>query len=407
MKMRNFLKLRGMDMSYRTHQRLALLGFLENNPERQYTIDEMIEQLGEDAPAKSTAYRIVKKLCDEGFIRRFSREGTAGAVYQLAGKCCCAEHLHIRCLECALIMAPSLILCGCGAAEPEPETDDAKLQIVCSSFPAYDFARAVAGDRAQITLLLKPGAEVHSYEPSPKDIIRIQESDLFICNGGESEEWVESLISENEGLNVIYMMDCVDAVEESDEGIYSSDHDEHEHEEAELDEHVWTSPLNAVKIVEKISDALYEMDNANGREYLTNCEVYKAKLLDLDIRIRTTVLQAKRNSLVFADRFPMRYFALEYGLDCFAAFPGCASETEPSAKTVAFLIDRVREEDIPAVLYMEFSNEKMADVICEDTGCKKLPFYSAHSVTAEQFEAGMTYIDLMEINLNTLKEALN
>lgn len=307
----------------------------------------------------------------------------------------------------ALIMALSLILCGCGAAEPEPETDDAKLQIVCSSFPAYDFARAVAGDRAQITLLLKPGAEVHSYEPSPKDIIRIQESDLFICNGGESEEWVESLISENEGLNVIYMMDCVDAVEESDEGIYSSDHDEHEHEEAELDEHVWTSPLNAVKIVEKISDALYEMDNANGREYLTNCEVYKAKLLDLDIRIRTTVLQAKRNSLVFADRFPMRYFALEYGLDCFAAFPGCASETEPSAKTVAFLIDRVREEDIPAVLYMEFSNEKMADVICEDTGCKKLPFYSAHSVTAEQFEAGMTYIDLMEINLNSLKEALN
>lgn len=305
----------------------------------------------------------------------------------------------------ALILALSLILCGCASSQPEAETDDAKLQIVCSSFPAYDFARAVAGDRAQITLLLKPGAEVHSYEPSPKDIIRIQESDLFICNGGESEEWVESLISENEGLNVIYMMDCVDAVEESDEGIYSSDHDEHE--EAELDEHVWTSPLNAVKIVEKISDALYEMDNAHGREYLTNCEVYKAKLLDLDIRIRTAVLQAKRNSLVFADRFPMRYFVLEYGLDCFAAFPGCASETEPSAKTVAFLIDRVREEDIPAVLYMEFSNEKMADVICEDTGCKKLPFYSAHSVTAEQFEAGMTYIDLMEINLNSLKEALN
>lgn len=309
----------------------------------------------------------------------------------------------------ALIIALSLILCGCASSQPEAETGDTKLQIVCSSFPAYDFARAVAGDRAQITLLLKPGAEVHSYEPSPKDIIRIQESDLFICNGGESEEWVESLLSENEGLNVIYMMDCVDAVEESDEGIYSSDHDEHEHdhEEVELDEHVWTSPLNAVKIVEKISDALYELDGEHGREYLTNCEVYKAKLLDLDIRIRTTVLQAQRKTLVFADRFPMRYFALEYGLDCYAAFPGCASETEPSAKTVAFLIDRVREENIPAVLYMEFSNEKMADVICEDTGCKKLPFYSAHSVTAEQFEAGITYLDLMEINLNSLKEALN
>lgn len=307
----------------------------------------------------------------------------------------------------ALIIALSLLLCGCGTEQPEAETDDTKLQIVCSCFPAYDFAREIAGDRAQITLLLKPGAEVHSYEPSPKDIIRIQESDLFICNGGESEEWVESLTDDN--ANVICMMDCVDTVEESDEGIYSADRDEHEHEhdETELDEHVWTSPLNAVKIVEQIADKLCAVDKSGSRDYLVNCEMYKTKLLELDIRFRTTVLQAERNTLVFADRFPMRYFTLEYGLNYYAAFPGCASETEPSAKTVAFLIDHVREEGIPAVLYMEFSNEKMADVICEDTGCKKLPFYSAHSVTAEQFEAGVTYLDLMEINLDSLKEALN
>lgn len=305
----------------------------------------------------------------------------------------------------ALIIALSLLLCGCGTAQPEAETDDTKLQIVCSCFPAYDFACEIAGDRAQITLLLKPGAEVHSYEPSPKDIIRIQESDLFICNGGESEEWVESLIDDDN--NVIYMMDCVDTVEESDEGIYSSGHDGHEHEETELDEHVWTSPLNAVKIARRICDELCEVDKDGSREYIVNFEVYKTKLLDLDIRFRTTVLQAERNTLVFADRFPMRYFTLEYGLNYYAAFPGCASETEPSAKTVAFLIDHVREENIPAVLYMEFSNEKMADVICEDTGCKKLPFYSAHSVTAEQFEAGVTYLDLMEMNLDSLKEALN
>lgn len=305
----------------------------------------------------------------------------------------------------ALIIALSLLLCGCGTAQPEPVTDDTKLQIVCSCFPAYDFAREIAGDRAQITLLLKPGAEVHSYEPSPKDIIRIQESDLFICNGGESEEWVESLIDDD--ANVIYMMDCVDTVEESDEGIYSAEHDGHEHEETELDEHVWTSPLNAVKIARRICDELCEADKDGSREYIVNFEMYKTKLLDLDIRFRTTVLQAERNTLVFADRFPMRYFTLEYGLNYYAAFPGCASETEPSAKTVAFLIDHVREENIPAVLYMEFSNEKMADVICEDTGCKKLPFYSAHSVTAEQFEAGVTYLDLMEMNLDSLKEALN
>ena len=128
--------------------------------------------------------------------------------------------------------------------------------------------------------------------------------------------------------------------------------------------------------------------------------------MELDIDIRTTIMNGVRKTLVFADRFPMRYFTREYGLTYYAAYPGCASQTEPSAKTVAFLIDHVREENIPEVLYMEFSNEKMADVICEDTGCKKLPFYSAHSITAQQFEDGVTYLDLMRMNIETLKEAL-
>lgn len=137
-----------------------------------------------------------------------------------------------------------------------------------------------------------------------------------------------------------------------------------------------------------------------------NFAAYKAQLMALDREFRQVIKNSGKHTLVFADRFPMRYFALEYGLDCYAAFPGCSSDTEPSAKTVAYLIDRVREDKIPAVLYMEFSNQKMADVICEDTGCKKLPFYSAHSVSAEQFEQGVSYLDLMRINLNSLKEAL-
>lgn len=304
------------------------------------------------------------------------------------------------------MLAVCLVLTGC-AAEPEPERDDTKLQIVCSNFPAYDFAREIAGERAQIKLLLKPGAEVHSYEPSPKDIVAIQECDLFIYNGGESEGWVESLIPEN--IRTVCMLECVDAVEESDEGIYSkdSDHDHTDHEhEAELDEHVWTSPLNAADICRVICDELCKADPDNMQEYILSYELYNAKLLELDIDIRTTVMNAERKTLVFADRFPMRYFTLEYGLKYYAAYPGCASQTEPSAKTVAFLIDHVREEDIPAVLYMEFSNEKMADVICEDTGCKKLPFYSAHSVTAQQFEDGVTYLDLMRSNLSVLREVL-
>ena len=298
----------------------------------------------------------------------------------------------------AALLCLCLVLCGC-TAQPEKPHDETKLQIVCTSFPAYDFAREIADDRAELTLLIKPGSEVHSYEPTPKDMIRIQESDLFICNGGESEQWAKTLITPE--LNTIYMMDCVDTVEESADGIYNA-----EDGEPELDEHVWTSPLNAIKISEEICNALCKLDTDNAEEYKMNFAAYKAQLMALDREFRQVIKNSGKHTLVFADRFPMRYFALEYGLDCYAAFRGCSSETEPSAKTVAYLIDRVREDKIPAVLYMEFSNQKMADVICEDTGCKKLPFYSAHSVSAEQFEQGVSYLDLMRINLNSLKEAL-
>lgn len=298
----------------------------------------------------------------------------------------------------AALLCLCLMLCGC-TAQPEKPHDETKLQIVCTSFPAYDFAREIAGDRAELTLLIKPGSEVHSYEPTPKDMIRIQESDLFICNGGESEQWAKTLVTPE--LNTIYMMDCVDTVEESADGIYNA-----EDGEPELDEHVWTSPLNAIKISEEICNALCKLDTNNAEEYKMNFAAYKAQLMALDREFRQVIKNSGKHTLVFADRFPMRYFALEYGLDCYAAFPGCSSETEPSAKTVAYLIDRVREDKIPAVLYMEFSNQKMADVICEDTGCKKLPFYSAHSVSAEQFKQGVSYLDLMRINLNSLKEAL-
>ena len=298
----------------------------------------------------------------------------------------------------AALLCLCLMLCGC-TAQPEKPHDETKLQIVCTSFPAYDCAREIAGDRAELTLLIKPGSEVHSYEPTPKDMIRIQESDLFICNGGESEQWAKTLVTPE--LNTIYMMDCVDTVEESADGIYNA-----EDGEPELDEHVWTSPLNAITISEEICNALCKLDTDNAEEYKTNFAAYKAQLMALDREFRQVIKNSGKHTLVFADRFPMRYFALEYGLDCYAAFPGCSSETEPSAKTVAYLIDRVREDKIPAVLYMEFSNQKMADVICEDTGCKKLPFYSAHSVSAEQFEQGVSYLDLMRINLNSLKEAL-
>lgn len=304
-------------------------------------------------------------------------------------------------LLCALLML-SCILCGC-AQTPQNDGGD-KISIVCTNFPAYDFARNVAGDRAELSLLLKPGSESHSYEPTPKEMVSIQSCELFICNGGESEVWVETLNSDGGIENMLVMMDCVETVtEEEKEGMYIRG----EEEEEELDEHVWTSPVNAAIIVQCICDALCELDPDNASYYTANCDAYRAGLYELDGEFRRVVANAKNRVLIFADRFPMRYFTREYGLDYFAAFPGCSGETEPSAKTVAFLIDKVRDEKLSAVLYMEFSNQKMADVICEDTGAKKLPFYSVHNVTAEQFESGVGYLELYEINLASLKEALN
>lgn len=301
------------------------------------------------------------------------------------------------CIVCALS------LCACTEAKPE-SADSGKIQIVCTSFPAYDFAREIAGDKCELTLLIKPGSEVHSYEPTPKDIIRIQNCDLFLCNGGESEEWAEELSGDCK--NIIRMMDCVNTLtEEISEGMYVRG--EEEDGEAELDEHIWTSPVNAMLICRSICDALCGIDPRNAKLYLSRTEAYSAQLAELDGQFRLAVKNSDCKTLVFADRFPMRYFTAEYGLDYYAAFPGCASETEPSAKTVAFLIDKVREEKLSAVFYMEFSNQKMADVICEDTGCVKLPFYSVHNITAKQFEAGESYLSLMRQNLKNLKEALS
>ena len=317
-----------------------------------------------------------------------------------------------------------LSLAGCGSESTL--TTGEGLNIVASVFPAYDFSREIAGDMANVTLLIPPGTEIHGFEPTPQDIIRIENCDLLVCNGGESEEWVEEILEGSDrDIKVLRMMDCVEAVEEeTKEGMQSAghahsheheeehdDHDEHEHEhehehEKEFDEHVWSSPVNALKICEEICRALCESDVANTDHYTENCRSYTSKLSELDAEIRETVEKAKNTTVVFADRFPVRYFVEEYGLDYYAAFPGCAEDTEPSAKTVAFLIDRVREQNLPVVFYIEFSNGKMADIISEDTGCRKLMFHSCQNISSDEFRRGITYLELMEKNADNLMEAL-
>ena len=314
-----------------------------------------------------------------------------------------------------IILCLALSLCACG--ETPAESGGEGLDIVCTLFPAYDFAREIAGEKANVTLLVPPGSEAHSFEPTPQDIIRIENCDLLICNGGESEAWLEEILAGREkDIPSLVMMDCVDALEEeTKEGMQGVSHD-HEHEEhdgheehgheEEYDEHVWTSPVNASLIVSALCERLCAIDPENSGFYRENTGRYQAELQKLDAAFRETVKNGKFDTLIFADRFPVRYFVEEYGLDYYAAFPGCADDTEPSARTVAFLIDKVRDEDIPAVLFIEFSNEKMADVICEDTGCEKLLFHSCHNVSADQLKAGTSYLELMRGNLESLKEAL-
>lgn len=309
-----------------------------------------------------------------------------------------------------LICTLCLALCACGQQAQAPETDGG-VNIVATVFPAYDFARQIAGDDGNVTLLIPPGSEAHSYEPTPQDIIRIQNCDLLVCNGGESEAWLDEILGGmgNE-IPTVVMLDCVDALTEEDkDGMQVHEHHNHdhdEHEDEEYDEHVWTSPVNAQLICRAISAALCQADPAHASDYTARCVDYCAELQELDADFRGVIANAKRHTLIFADRFPVRYFVEEYGLDYFAAFPGCADDAEPSARTVAFLIDRVREEQAPAVLYIEFSNQKMADIVCEDTGCEKLLFNSCHNVTADQLRGGVTYLELMRGNLETVKEAL-
>ena len=218
---------------------------------------------------------------------------------------------------------------------------------------------------------------------------------------------------DNPDLRVVTLMDCVELLhEETVEGMqaerHGHGHDEEEDEdEEELDEHVWTSPRNAARICRKLCDTFSAADSAHAAQYAQRCGDYVEKLNQLDAEFQDVVEHAARKTVVFADRFPLRYFADAYGLDYYAAYPGCADAAEPSAATVAFLIDKVRAEGIPVVFTIELSNGKLADTICEATGAKKLEFATCHNVTVQAFANGATYLQLMERNVQALREALN
>ena len=301
-----------------------------------------------------------------------------------------------------------LLLTACGPDLP-PE-DSERPQIVATVFPAYDFARSAAGELADVTLLLPPGAESHSYEPTPADILRVQRCDLFIYLGGESDAWVDNILSAIQPQGeVLRMIDCVDLLEEETvEGMQGGhDHEAgHDHlgEVLSMDEHVWTAPRNAAAVTRIIGQRLALLDRSNGEAYAAGAEAYALELEELDRDFAAFFDTLPDRTIVFGDRFPLLYFAEAYDLDYYAAFPGCGAQTEPSAATVAFLTRKVREEGLPAVWYIEFSNHLVADSIAEAAGVETAQFHTCHNVSRADLEAGATCLSLMRANLEALRE---
>lgn len=305
------------------------------------------------------------------------------------------------------------MLVSCGTDVPE-QNDDNKLSIVTTIFPEYDWVMNILGDKADeadVTMLLDNGVDLHSYQPTAEDIVRISDCDVFIYVGGESDEWVEDALKEatNENMIVINLMDVLGKnakEEEVKEGMQSEDEDE---DEPEYDEHVWLSLPNTQLFCTEITAALAESDPANSKIYEDNLESYISVLSDLDDKFRETVDKVANKTLLFGDRFPFRYMVDDYGLDYYAAFVGCSAESEASFETITFLADKMDELGLNYVLTLEGSDHKIAETIIsvsKNKDAKIRIMDSMQSITSEDISAGTSYMSIMEKNLEVLGEVL-
>ncbi|MBF1174662.1 MAG: zinc ABC transporter substrate-binding protein [[Eubacterium] sulci] len=326
-----------------------------------------------------------------------------------------------------LMLVAVLAVCalsGCGTSKSGEDKNDKKIKIVTTIFPEYDWVMQILGDKADkadVTMLLDKGVDLHSYQPSTADIAKISEADVFIYVGGESDEWVEDVLKEakNKKLKVINLMDVMGdkaKEEEVKEGMQPEE-EEHaeeakdgkEEEEVEYDEHVWLSLKNAKIFTKKIADVLSEVDKDDAKTYQANYESYAKKLDDLDKKYADAVASAKNKTLVFGDRFPFRYLVNDYGLDYYAAFVGCSAESEASFETVTFLAKKIDELGLGNVLTIEGKNHKIAKTVVDNTKNKDqkvLTMDSMQSTTSKDVKDGATYLGIMEKNLEVLKEAL-
>ena len=287
-----------------------------------------------------------------------------------------------------------------------PNLDRTDDTIVSSSFIGYDFARAVTGDTKKLRMLLKPGVDIHNYEPTPQDIVSIQKAKLFIYIGGESEEWVERLLADNEipAERTLRLMDFVDLKKEViKEGMET---DEEVGEGDEYDEHIWMSPKNAIRLVNAVRDKLTSINYMDAEIMNKLATSYTGHLEDLDQRFTSLTQGLEQKTLIIADRFPFRYLFDEYGLDYYAAFPGCAEQTEPSARTIAFLGNKIRETHAKIIFKTESSDGKLAEMLAREAGAGVRMLNAAHNVSEENGTLYKRFVDIMEDNYAAIAEAL-
>ena len=289
-----------------------------------------------------------------------------------------------------------------------------KKSIVCATFPEYDWVLNILGSKIsdfEVTLLQDKGADLHSYQPTIKDIAKISTCNLFIYVGGESNNWVEKAIANSTNKNqiVINIMEVLgDKIRE--EEIVEGMQEEESNEESEYDEHVWLSLRNAAIISKKLSLAIEKIDSNNAAVYESNAEAYIKQLLELDKNIEKTVAASKSKTILFGDRFPFRYFTDDYGISYYAAFAGCSAETEASFETIAFLSKKVAELGLKTIITIEKSDKKLANSIAKNSKIKGISIVemdSLQSVTAMEIKNGKTYLSTMKENHNALKQALN
>ncbi|MBQ8837666.1 MAG: zinc ABC transporter substrate-binding protein [Clostridia bacterium] len=310
----------------------------------------------------------------------------------------------------AILLLTTLLLCSCGTASE----DSGKITVVATLFPQYDFAREIAGENADVKLLLDFGADAHSYEPTPADIVTIANADLFIYTGDDMELWAAKLL---ESADVKKAVDSgsltVLDLSEHVELICFHEH-EHEHEEEhdhshgeEYDTHIWTSPENAVKMSSAIATSLSDIDAENADKYQTNLEVYTAKLDALSEKMSMAAAAAAHDTAYFGGSFAFAYMFRDMGLSHVSIYEGCASHAEASAADIADMVEKIKASGAKYVLYDSASELKIAESVAAECGAEVLHIHAVHNITKVEFDAGETYISLMEQNVETLRKALS